>query len=57
MPRSRRALGGGAGCGDDFGGAETREVLDGFFADADISIRYHDGFAGEVGGRDGRFEG
>ena len=40
-----------------FGGAETREVLDGFFAEADISARYYDGFAREVGGRDGRFEG
>ena len=46
-----------AGRGDDFGGAETREVLDGFFAEADISARYYDGFAREVGGRDGRFEG
>ena len=46
-----------AGHGDDFGGAETREVLDGFFAEADISARYYDGFAREVGGRDGRFEG
>ena len=43
MPRSRRArraLGGGAGRGDDFGGAETREVLDDFFVGADISARY-----------------
>jgi len=47
---------GGAGRGDDFGGAETRDVLDGFFAGADISARYYDGFAREVDGRDGRFE-
>jgi len=48
---------GGAGRGDDFGGGKTREVLDGFFAEAEISDRYYDGFAREVGGRDGRFEG